>query len=118
VEDLMTELSFNDAINLYRSIYHRFEKIEGRSWGVEGAIIELVKQVGELAKHIMLTEKYYFTGRENLSGYETGKEQIGDELADIFAQLIRIADYYQIDLVEAHIQARKEEEESLIDFGV
>jgi len=115
---MTSDLSFHDAINLYRSIYHRFEKIEGRPWGAEGAIIELVKQVGELAKLVMLAEKYYFIGREKLPGFEAPKEKIGDELADVFAQLIRIADHYQIDLVEAHIQARKEEEESLIHFGV
>ncbi len=115
---MTSDLSFQDAIDLSRSIYHQFEKIEGRPWGAEGAIIELVKQVGELAKLIMVAENYYFVGREKLPGYEARKEKIGDELADIFSQLVRIADYYQIDLVEAHIQARKEEEESLIETGV
>jgi NTP pyrophosphatase (non-canonical NTP hydrolase) len=107
------EISFQDAIELYRAVYHQFEKIEGRPWGVEGAIIELVKQVGELAKYVMVVENYYFSSREKQSGYEANKEKIGNELADVIAQVIRIADHYQIDLVEAHIQARKEELESL-----
>lgn len=45
-------------------MYHRFEKIEGRPWGVEGATIELIKQVGELAKYVMVVENYYFPTRE------------------------------------------------------
>lgn len=107
------EVSFHDAIELYRDVYHRFEKIEGRPWGVEGATIELVKQVGELAKYVMIVENYYFSGRDKQSGYEANKEKIGNELADVIAQVIRIADHYQIDLVEAHIQAREEEMKSL-----
>ncbi len=107
------KISFQDAIELYRNVYRRFEKIEGRPWGVEGATIELVKQVGELAKYVMVIENYYFSDREKQSGYEANKEKIGNELADVIAQVIRIADHYQIDLVEAHIQARKEELESL-----
>ena len=79
------EMTFREAIELFRSIYQRFEKIEGRRWGVEGAMIELVKQVGELAKHIMVAERYYFAGREHMPGYRTNKEIIGDELADIFS---------------------------------
>jgi NTP pyrophosphatase (non-canonical NTP hydrolase) len=42
---------------------------------------------------------------------------IGDELADIFAQVIRVADYYNIDLTEAHIQARRAEDDDLSRRG-
>ena len=99
------DMSFNEAINLYRDIYKRFEKIEGRSWGAEGAVIELSKQVGDLAKCIMIQEKYYFYSADS----EEIKKQIGDELADILGQVIRIADHYKIDLLEAHVDARKGE---------
>lgn len=111
-------MTFQQAITLYRNIYQRFEKIEGKPWGAEGAVIELTKQVGELAKQVMVAEKYYFQGREKLTGYETSKATIGDELADIFVAVIRIADYYEIDLIEAHIEARKAEDASLIQKGV
>lgn len=107
------ELTFREAIDLFRQVYHRFEKIEGKPWGVEGAMIELVEQVGELAKHVMVAEHYYFVGREQMQGYETSKEIIGDELADVFSMLIRIADHYDIDLVEEHVKAREMERESL-----
>ncbi len=106
------DISMRAAINRYRDVYHRFEKIEGRPWGVEGAMIELAKQVGDLAKLVMVKEGYYFPER-----YKSNTELIGDELADIFAAVIRIADYYEIDLVEAHLLAREAEEDSLPDLG-
>ncbi len=112
------EITFRGAIDRFRTIYHRFEQIEGRPWGAEGATIELMKQVGELAKYVMVAERYYFVGREKLPGYAASKETIGDELADIFAMLIRIADHYDIDLVEAHAKARQAEDEWLMARGV
>ncbi|MBI4675796.1 MAG: hypothetical protein HY741_29505 [Chloroflexi bacterium] len=118
MDNTSTPLTFQQAIDLFRQIYRRFEKIEGRPWGIEGSVMELVKQVGELAKHVMVAEKYYFTGRETIKGYETNKEISGDELADIFAMLVRISDYYGIDLEQAHIQARRMEAESLDERGV
>lgn len=89
----MAEMTFHEAIDLYRNIYHRFETIEGRSWGVEGAMIELMKQAGELAKYVMVTEQYYFSGRKQNPEYTANTAMIGDELADILAQVIRVADY-------------------------
>lgn len=106
------ELTMQAAIELYRDVYRRFEKVEGRPWGVEGAMIELAKQVGDLSKLVMVEEGYYFPNR-----YESSTELVGDELADIFAAIIRIADYYQIDLVEAHIKAREAEEKSLPELN-
>lgn len=114
----MSTLSFLEAIELYRSVYRRFEQLEARTWGAEGAIIELVKQVGELAKHIMVIEKYYFLGRENDPAYTASRDMIGNELADVFAQLIRLADHYQIDLVQAHIDARLDEDRTLKSMHV
>ncbi len=112
------DITFHDAIVLYRDVYQRFETIEGRSWGVEGALIELMKQVGELSKYVMVAEQYYFAGRDQNPEYATDTVCIGDELADIFAQVIRIADYYNIDLVEAHITARQHEDADLTQRGV
>jgi NTP pyrophosphatase (non-canonical NTP hydrolase) len=112
-----TDLTFRQAIDLYRPIYKRFERIEGRRWGVEGAMIELTKQVGELAKLVMVAEGYYFPGRAQMPEYAASNERIADELADVFAQLIRIADYYGIDFQEAHIHARQAEAEYLEKSG-
>jgi NTP pyrophosphatase (non-canonical NTP hydrolase) len=107
------DISFQQAIALHRAVYQRFSKIEGRPWGAEGAMIELVKQVGELAKYVMAIEGYYFSQRQALPGYEASKEKLGDELADILAQLIRLADHYQIDLVETYLKASQEAMDSL-----
>lgn len=112
------DVTFQEAIQLFRGIHQRFAKIEERPWGVEGAMIELVKQVGELAKQVMVTERYYFAGRDKMAGYETSKEIIGDELADIFAMVIRISDHYGIDLEEAHVRARQAEDAHLTETGV
>ena len=107
-------MTFKESILLANKIIERFEKIEGKPWGVEGALIELSKQVGELSKLIMVQEKYYFENRAELDNqYVVNKEKIGDELADIFYVIIRIAKHYGIDLEQAHVAARKEEDEFL-----
>lgn len=69
-------------------------------------MIELAKQVGGLAKHIMVQEKYYLKEREGKPEYKTTKKDIEDELADVFFCLVRIADYYKISLEKALIEAR------------
>ena len=63
----------------------------------------------------MMQEKYYLKDRENTEEYKTGKMEIADELADIFFCLVRISDYYKIDLQKAFIEARIE---GLKDRGV
>jgi len=113
------DMTFKEAVNLAKEIIKRFEKIENRPWGVEGAMLELTKQVGELAKIVMSYEKYYFQNRDKLdSQYSTNKEKIADELADILYMVIRIAKHYDIDLLEAHVKARKEEDGFLKSKGV
>lgn len=109
------EMTFQEAIDLFRQVYKRFEKVEGKPWGVEGATIELAKQVGDLAQLVMVKENYY---APFIQEPEDIDERIGDELADIFGQIIRIADYYSIDLEEAHIKARRGEDESLRELNV
>jgi len=112
-----SEITFREAIELFLVNQRRFAKIEGRPWGAEATMIEMMKQVGELAKHVMVAEKYYFAGREEMLGYVTNKEIIGDEIADVFSMVIRLADHYGIDLVEAHIKARQMEDEFLKERG-
>jgi len=107
-------MEFKEAIELAHSIIERFEKLERKKWGVEGAMMELSKQVGELSKLVMMHEKYYFEDRDKLDKqYEVNKEKIADELADILYAIIRIAKEYDIDLEGAHIKARKQEDEFL-----
>lgn len=110
----MNEQTFNDAIDQAKQIITRFEKIEGRPWGAEGAVIELTKQVGQLSALVMNREGYYFEGREKDDAkYTATNEKIGDELADILIAVVRIARHYEIDLVAINAQTRKAEDEFL-----
>jgi NTP pyrophosphatase (non-canonical NTP hydrolase) len=115
----MKEQSFEDQINEIRKSIARFEKIEGKKWGAEGAVIELAKQVGDLSALVMNQEGYYFSGRDKLSDkYASSKDSIADELADIMFAVVRIADHYRIDLVSTNKKTRKMEDEFLKSKGV
>jgi NTP pyrophosphatase (non-canonical NTP hydrolase) len=114
----MSNASFQDHIEESRKNIARFEKIEGKPWGVEGSMIELAKQVGELSKLVMVQEGYYFPERAQEAKYTASKEQIGDELADILYAIVRIAKHYDIDLAAVDIAARKQEDEYLKSRGI
>jgi len=105
--------TFQELIEITRKVIKEFDKAEQRPWGIEAIIIELVKQIGDLTKHIMMFEKYYLKRRENEPYYKTTKEDIADELADILYCLIRVAEHYGIDLEEAHLKTRRSELKSL-----
>ena len=60
-------------------------------------MIELAKQVGELAKQVMIKERYYALEGED----PDVDERLGNEMADVIAQIMRLADYYKIDLEKA-----------------
>lgn len=115
----MNDQTFEDAINKIRKSVSRFKKIEGKPWGVEGAVIELAKQVGDLSALVMNEEGYYFAERDKLSvKYASSKESIADELADIMFAVVRIADHYDIDLVTTNQKTRTMEDEFLKTKGV
>ena len=59
-------------------------------------------------------KKYYALTGE----VEDVDERMGNEMADVIAQVIRLADYYNIDLEKAFIDARKDEENYLTSRGV
>lgn len=107
-------MSFAEMEEMYRDVVKRFRKIELQEWNAEGAMIELSKQVGELAKQVMIKERYYA-----LEG-EAGDvdERLGNEMADVIAQVMRLADFYKIDLEEAFVRARTGEDKYLISRGV
>ena len=112
-------MTFKEAVNLAKSIIKRFEKIEGKPWKIDGSMIELSKQVGDLAKLVMSYEGFYpkDRGKEDKQ-YLATKEKIADELADLLFMIIRIADYYSIDLEDAHIKARQGEDKYLRSYDV
>lgn len=98
--------TFQEMIKMTRTVIKEFDKVEQKPWGIEGSMIELSKQVGDLAKHVMVQEKYYHKEREEQEVYKTTKENIADELTDLFFMIVRIADHYAIDLEEANVIAR------------
>lgn len=107
-------MTFDEMRRMYASITERFIRIEQREWKAEGAMIELSKQVGELAKLVMLKEHYYaFSEDESIID-----EKLGNEMADVIAQVMRMADYYSIDLEKAFDDAREEEDRYLRSRGV
>lgn len=113
------EISFKEVIDLTKKIISRFEKIEGKSWGIDGSMIELSKQVGDLSQLVMVSEKYYFPNRHEANKqYESNNSKIADELSDILMAVTRIAEYYNIDLVEAHIEAINRADKFLESKGV
>lgn len=106
--------TFAEMQGMYRDVVRRFCKIELQEWKAEGAMIELSKQVGELAKQVMIKEKYYA-----LVGEEPDVDKrLGNEMADVIAQVMRLADYYNIDLEKAFIEAREDENGYLKSRGV
>lgn len=112
-------MTFNKLVELTRKIIKRFEKIEGKPWGIEGSMIELSKQVGDLSRLVMPQEGYYPKDRgDDDSQYTATKEKIADELSDILFMVIRIADYYEINLEKAHKNALGDADEYLKSKGV
>jgi NTP pyrophosphatase (non-canonical NTP hydrolase) len=98
-------LPFQEVLEKTVAVIRAFKKVEQKPWGVEGSMIELSKQVGELSRHVMTFEGYYPKGRESLLEYQTSKEKIADELSDILFMVIRIAEHYKIDLEKEHLKA-------------
>lgn len=106
--------TFAEMEDMYKDITKRFSKIELQEWKAEGAMIELTKQVGELAKQVMIKERYYALEGEVLDT----DERLGNEMADVIAQIIRLAAFYKIDLEKAFIKAREDEDRYLKSRGV
>jgi len=101
----MSDLTFKEVVRKTTEIIEAFQKVEQRDWGIEGNMIELMKQVGELGKNVMVLEKYYLAKREEDPNYnKASKAEIGNELSDILFMTIRIANHYGIDLEEAHLK--------------
>jgi NTP pyrophosphatase (non-canonical NTP hydrolase) len=114
---LVNEPTFREAVAQGGQILERFKGMQPRTWGAEGAYIELTKQVGDLAKHIMVTDGYYGQ-RQNTDRYASSKAHIEDELVDIFTAVVRLARHYEIDLVAATARVRQAEDEFLRQRGL
>ena len=76
--------TFAEMVDMYKEVVKRFNKIELQEWKAESAMIELTKQVGELAKQVMIKERYYALKGEVLDV----DERLGNEMADVVAQIM------------------------------
>jgi NTP pyrophosphatase (non-canonical NTP hydrolase) len=101
--------TFKELTDLTKKAIDGFDEIHPRRWGVESYMIELTKQSGELAKSIMIKERYYADKKASDPKYRVDNDRIGDELADIMFSVMGIANHYKIDLEKAQIKARKGE---------
>lgn len=101
----MSDLTFKEVVHKTNEVIEAFQKVEQRDWGVEGNMIELMKQVGQLSQNVMVLEKYYLAKRDENPNYnKASKDEIGNELSDILFMIIRIANHYDIDLESAHLK--------------
>jgi len=101
--------TLRDLAEINRMVAAAFDDREQRPWGAEALVIELSKQVGDLARAVLTTEHYYLPDRESDPSYGGGRDRIADELADILYCALRLADHYGVDLEEAHLTAREAE---------
>lgn len=95
---------FQEVMDKSLEVIRKFEKVEKKKWGIEGTMMELSKQVGELSKNVMMFEGYYMAGRDSAHEYKTSKNKIADELSDVLLMIIRIAKHYNIDLEKKHLE--------------
>lgn len=105
----MDKKHFSEVVEQTREMIARFQEIEQKPWGIEGSMIELSKQVGDLSKLVMVQEKYYIKSREAHPDYVATKEKIADEIFDIWFCLIRVADHYKIDIEQTLDSITKKE---------
>jgi NTP pyrophosphatase (non-canonical NTP hydrolase) len=103
------EYTFQDLMSMTLKAMAAFDRVEQRPWTIEVTTIEVMKQIGDLAKHIMMMEHYYLPDRAQRAEYQTSVDNIGDELADILYCVMRIAEHYHIDWAAAHVRARRSE---------
>jgi len=96
-----------EIIKKTTEVIREFEKREPKKWTPEIMITELTKQLGGLSKQIMMLEQNYVSQRNNYPEYSYSKEQLADELSDILFMIIRLADYYKIDLEKSHLNELK-----------
>ncbi len=76
-------------------IFKKYQSQGTKMWTYETASHDLQYQIGKLSKCILQLKNYRY--RENLTDDEI-KENLSDELVDIMAEVLFIADELKIDL--------------------
>jgi len=86
-------------------IIKKFQEIEKNPWGPEAIVLDLVEEVGELANAVLVREKYKSIKRK--------KSELKDSIADILYALVRLANYYNINIKDEYMKMLKKLEERL-----
>ena len=73
--------------------------------------------MGESLSLLPRQPERYYGERQDKERYTSSKAHSEDELVDVFTQVIRLADHYGIDLVEATRRVRQAEDEFLTSKG-
>jgi NTP pyrophosphatase (non-canonical NTP hydrolase) len=89
-------MQISDMVERTREVTALFDEVVPRTWGIEAMMVELVGEVGTLADEIMLQEGYRRTRSAD-------RLRLEDEVVDVLFMLVRVADYYGIDLDEAYV---------------
>lgn len=99
-------MQISELIERTMAVVSLFDQVEPRHWGVEAMVVELCGEVGTLSDSVMIKEGY----RELRDGT---KLDIEDDIADIIFMIIRIANYYDINLEESYQRMLDETREKL-----
>jgi len=97
--------SFNDLIAKTVEVNGRFKA----EFSDRDRILSLVSEVGELADAVL----EYDGGKEKGTRSPKGKGEIADALADIFYNLVLVAQHYGVDLTEEYKRVLKDVEKRL-----
>lgn len=80
------------------NLFKKYQSQGTKMWTYETASHDLQYQIGKLSKCILQLKNYRY--RENLTDEEI-KEKLADELVDIMAEVLFIADELNIDLYKS-----------------
>jgi hypothetical protein len=63
-KDGSMDYTLADQIVIKETVATAFDERERRPWGAEALVMELSKQVGDLARAVLTTENYYLADRD------------------------------------------------------
>jgi NTP pyrophosphatase (non-canonical NTP hydrolase) len=101
-----------DLTNEIKEIFKQYEKQGTLPWDYKVATTDLSYQIGNLTKAILQLQNYRY--REGMNDGEI-KKKAADELADILAEVLIIADDLKIDLYEAWENMVKSDHKKISD---
>ena len=110
---MVADRSFRARLDLARRVAAGFAARNRRPWMAEAEVFELTEQVSDLARHIMVAERYCLADRDADPHGATTTAELADELADVLYCVARLADRSGTDLEAAHVAARDREREGL-----